>query len=150
MVNLYNYANSKTYYQTGSVYTCTKYGAYLVWQRGRGCCGDLAHLMCALVRAAGVPARYRHCQCPGFGHYWAMAYIPGSSSSYSTTGGGWVDMDLCNTWKIGSHYTITTTGYSYDLDVRMTTLTYSGGYNAGVTYCLDPWDYTKVRSGWNN
>jgi transglutaminase-like putative cysteine protease len=40
-------------------YLNTRYGAWKTLQLGRGNCCDHAHLMIALCRAAGIPARYR-------------------------------------------------------------------------------------------
>jgi peptidoglycan hydrolase-like protein with peptidoglycan-binding domain len=56
-----------------------------------GNCTDLSHLMIALLRAAGIPARYVNCSAVAFstlttGHVWVEAYVNGS----------WVRLDASN------------------------------------------------------
>ncbi|HOK72623.1 MAG TPA: pseudomurein-binding repeat-containing protein [Methanothermobacter sp.] len=68
-------------------YYNTRYGATGTLQyRSANCC-DHAHLVVALARAAGLPARYMHGICTfssgTYGHVWAQIYI----------GGAWYDAD---------------------------------------------------------
>ncbi len=50
------------------------------YSRSANCC-DMAHLVVALARAAGIPARYQHGTCTfssgTYGHVWAQLYVSG-------------------------------------------------------------------------
>ena len=52
-------------------YSDTKRGAVQTLIDKRGNCADQAHLLVALFRAAGIPARYVH----GTGHYWTQCRV---------------------------------------------------------------------------
>ena len=52
-------------------YSDTKKGAVKTLREKRGNCADQAHLLVALFRAAGIPARYVH----GTGHYWTQCRV---------------------------------------------------------------------------
>ena len=52
-------------------YSDTKRGAVQTLIDKRGNCADQAHLLVALFRAAGIPARYVHAP----GHYWTQCRI---------------------------------------------------------------------------
>ena len=54
-------------------YANTKKGALKTLHDGRGNCADQAHLLVALFRAAGIPARYVH----GTNHYWTQCQVNG-------------------------------------------------------------------------
>lgn len=76
-VAIFNYINDNTYY---SSYSNTQYGALGTWTRGYGNCADLTHLLIAVMRAAGIPARYVHGYCTFssgniIGHVWAEVYV---------------------------------------------------------------------------
>jgi len=63
-----------------SFYYNTKYGAVNALKGKVGNCVDHAHLVVALSRAAGIPARYAHGDCNfnsgnTYGHVWAQLYV---------------------------------------------------------------------------
>lgn len=70
-----------------SFYYNTKYGAVGTLESRTANCCDHAHLVVALARAAGLPARYKHGICTfssgTYGHVWSQIYI----------GGTWYDAD---------------------------------------------------------
>jgi Transglutaminase-like enzymes, putative cysteine proteases len=65
-----------------SFYYNTRYGAVGTLNAKTGNCVDTSHLVIALARAAGIPARYVHGYCKFssgtiYGHVWAQLYING-------------------------------------------------------------------------
>ncbi len=65
-----------------SFYYNTRYGAVGTLNAMTGNCVDTSHLMIALSRATGIPARYVHGKCTFssgnvYGHVWAQLYING-------------------------------------------------------------------------
>ena len=65
-----------------SFYYNTRYGAAGTLAKMTGNCCDTAHLLIALERAAGIPARYVHGYCrfssgKWYGHVWAQVYVKG-------------------------------------------------------------------------
>ena len=63
-----------------SFYYDTAYGATGTLSRGYGNCVDQAHVVVALARAAGIPARYEHGTCrfssgSTYGHVWAQILV---------------------------------------------------------------------------
>ena len=65
-----------------SFYYNSKYGALGTLKSRTANCADTAHLMVALERAAGIPARYNHGSCQftsgtWYGHVWAQVYVNG-------------------------------------------------------------------------
>ena len=63
-------------------YYNTLKGATGTLSAGGGNCVDTAHLLIALERAAGIPARYVHGNCQftsgsWYGHVWAIVYVDG-------------------------------------------------------------------------
>jgi len=88
-----------------SFYYNTKYGAVGTLNKMSGNCVDTAHLVIALSRAIGIPARYVHGDCyfkysgTWYGHVFAQLYINGKwyyadGTSYSNTLGHIVNWDL--------------------------------------------------------
>ena len=77
---IFNYVRDEITY---SFYANTKYGAVGTLNAGKGNCVDHAHLVIALCRAAGIPARYVHGKNCVFssglvtGHVWAQIYVDG-------------------------------------------------------------------------
>ena len=76
---LFDYANRKLVY---SGYYNTRYGAKGTLQREYGNCCDMAHVVVALMRTAGIQARYNHAKCyfsSGLvtGHVWAEVLVDG-------------------------------------------------------------------------
>lgn len=66
-----------------SFYYNTRYGAAGTLDRLEGNCVDLSHLLVALARSAGVPARYKYGNCffylsqHWYGHVWVNFYVNG-------------------------------------------------------------------------
>lgn len=65
-----------------SFYYNTKKGALGTLNSRSANCADTAHLVVALERAAGIPARYNHGTCKfssgnWYGHVWAQVYVNG-------------------------------------------------------------------------
>lgn len=77
---IYNYVRDDIAY---SYYANTRYGALGTLTAGKGNCVDEAHLVIALCRAAGIPARYVHGKGCTFssglvtGHVWAQVLVDG-------------------------------------------------------------------------
>lgn len=75
---IFNWVRDNTTY---SYYYNTKKGAVKTLNTLSGNCVDQTHLLIALSRAAGIPARYRHGTCNfsdgTFGHVWAQLYVDG-------------------------------------------------------------------------
>jgi transglutaminase-like putative cysteine protease len=82
-----------------------------------GVCQDFAHLAVAVLRSAGVPARYvsgyletrpppgrPRLQGADASHAWASAYVPGA---------GWVDLDPTNGKLIDDSYVVVAIGRDY-------------------------------------
>ena len=74
---IYNFVRDSISY---SFYYDTKYGAAGTLKSGTGNCVDQAHLVVALCRAAGLPARYVHGTCrfssgSTYGHVWAQVLV---------------------------------------------------------------------------
>jgi predicted nucleic acid-binding protein len=77
--NIFNWVRDSTDY---SFYYNTKYGALGMLQTLNGNCVDTTHLLIALERAAGIPARYisGNCQFSSgtwYGHVWAQIWVAG-------------------------------------------------------------------------
>jgi len=73
-----------------SFYYNTKYGAQGTLDAKTGNCVDTSHLLIALLRATGIPARYVHGYCQftsgnWYGHVWAQIYINGAWYSGDAT-----------------------------------------------------------------
>jgi transglutaminase-like putative cysteine protease len=77
-VAIYNYVRDKIGY---SFYYNTKYGAVGTLNKKTANCCDTAHLLIALERAAGIPARYVHVKAKFtsgvLGHVYAQVYVNG-------------------------------------------------------------------------
>jgi transglutaminase-like putative cysteine protease len=74
---IYNFVRD---YISYSFYYDTKHGAVGTLTAGSGNCVDQAHLVVALCRAAGLPARYVHGTCKfssgsTYGHVWAQVLV---------------------------------------------------------------------------
>jgi len=86
--NIFNWVRDNTEY---SFYYNTQRGALNTLDDRRGNCVDLTHLIVALSRAAGIPARYVHGSCTFlsgnvYGHVWAQLYVDGK----------WINADASN------------------------------------------------------
>ena len=78
---IFNYVRDQIAYED---YYDTKYGALGTLNRMMGNCADQAHLLIALLRTAGIPARYHHGQCTFSdgtitGHVWVEWTVDGSA-----------------------------------------------------------------------
>jgi hypothetical protein len=80
---IFNYVRDTISY---SFYYDTKYGAVGTLNAGTGNCVDHAHILVAMYRAAGMPARYVHGTC--------------TFSSGSTYGHVWAQVLVGNTWTV--------------------------------------------------
>ena len=73
---IFNYVRDTISY---SFYYDTRYGAVGTLNAGTGNCVDHAHLVVALSRAAGLPARYVHGTCTfssgTYGHVWSQVLV---------------------------------------------------------------------------
>ena len=74
---IYNFVRDSISY---SFYYDTHYGAVGTYNNGAGNCVDQAHLLVAMYRTAGLPARYVHGTCTfssgsTYGHVWAQVLI---------------------------------------------------------------------------
>jgi transglutaminase-like putative cysteine protease len=89
-----------------SFYYNTYYGAVGTLNAGTGNCVDTAHLLIALERAAGIPARYVHGYAQfssgsWYGHVWSEIFVDGrwivadASSNYNSFG-------AINNWNTGT------------------------------------------------
>ena len=77
-VAIFNWVNDNINYV---YYTESQQGAVTTLNKKSGNCCDTAHLLIALERAAGIPARYEHGYCKfssgWYGHVWAQVYVDG-------------------------------------------------------------------------
>jgi hypothetical protein len=76
---IYNWVRDNINY---AFYYNTKYGANGTLQKRLGNCCDIANLLVALARDAGIQARYEHGSCKftsgnWYGHVWAQVYVNG-------------------------------------------------------------------------
>ncbi len=103
-VAIFNYVRDNIGY---SFYYNTKYGAVGTINADTGNCVDTAHLVIALSRAAGLPAKYVHGTCQftsgnWYGHVWARIWVDGkwyaadATSSRNTFG-------VVNNWNTGTY-----------------------------------------------
>jgi hypothetical protein len=78
-VKIFNWVRDNINY---SFYYNTQKGALGTLNSRSANCADTSHLMVALMRAAGIPARYEHGNCKfssgnWYGHVWAQVYVNG-------------------------------------------------------------------------
>jgi transglutaminase-like putative cysteine protease len=95
---------------------------------GSGVCQDSAHLMLALCRAAGVPARYvsGHLLGEGGTHAWVEVIVADPAGARA------VALDPCNGRPAGKDYVTVATGRDYT-DVAPTSGTYTGSARGTLT-----------------
>jgi transglutaminase-like putative cysteine protease len=88
---------------------------------GRGVCQDHAHVMLALCRAVGVPARYvsGHLLGEGGSHAWVEVVVPDGAAARA------VAMDPCNGCRAGARHVPVAVGRDY-ADVPPTSGRYTG------------------------
>lgn len=112
-------------YQAGTTTVSTS--AVEAWRRGQGVCQDFVHLSLAVLRAAGVPARYvsgylhPHTEpevgepVKGQSHAWLEAWV-----------GDWLPVDPTNPGDVSERYVLVARGRDYG-DVPPLKGIYSGG-----------------------
>ena len=102
---IYNYVRDKISY---SFYYDTRHGAVGTLDAKSGNCVDQSHLLVAMFRTAGLPARYVHGTC--------------TFSSGSTYGHVWTQVLIGNTWTVADP---TSTRNSLGTIVNWNTKTFS-------------------------
>ncbi len=105
-VALFNWVTDNITY---SFYYNTKYGALGTLAAGTANCCDHSHLMVALARAAGIPARYQlgNCDFYGtgggwYGHVWAQLYVNGTWY-YADTISTLNTFGVINNWNLSTY-----------------------------------------------
>ena len=95
---------------------------------GRGVCQDAAHVMIALCRAIGLPARYvsGHLLGEGGTHAWVEVIVADAGAARA------VALDPCNGCRVGVEYLTVATGRDYT-DVAPTSGTYLGTARGNLT-----------------
>jgi transglutaminase-like putative cysteine protease len=100
----------------------------------RGVCQDLAHLMIALCRQRGVPARYVSgwlygpaTDGPAESHAWVEAHVPGA---------GWIEVDPTHPGRLDGHHVRVATGRDY-ADVPPLRGSYTGAPTSGMTVTVE-------------
>ncbi len=96
---IFNWVRNKTSYL---FYKNTRYGAVGEYAVKKGNCCDMAHLLNALYRAAGIPARYLHVNAKfssgTFGHVISQPYVDGKWLKADATDND-NTLDNCTNWK---------------------------------------------------
>jgi transglutaminase-like putative cysteine protease len=97
---------------------------------GRGVCQDAAHVMIALCRAIGLPARYvsGHLLGEGGTHAWVEVIVADAGAFAARA----VALDPCNGCRVGANYLTVATGRDYT-DVAPTSGTYAGTARGNLT-----------------
>jgi transglutaminase-like putative cysteine protease len=97
---------------------------------GRGVCQDAAHVMIALCRAIGLPARYvsGHLLGEGGTHAWVEVIVADADAGAARA----VALDPCNGCRAGANYLTIATGRDYT-DVAPTSGTYLGTARGNLT-----------------
>jgi transglutaminase-like putative cysteine protease len=95
---------------------------------GRGVCQDAAHVMIALCRAIGLPARYvsGHLLGEGGTHAWVEVIVAHAGAARA------IALDPCNGCRAGANYLTVATGRDYT-DVAPTSGTYLGTARGNLT-----------------
>jgi transglutaminase-like putative cysteine protease len=98
---------------------------------GRGVCQDAAHVMIALCRAIGLPARYvsGHLLGEGGTHAWVEVIVAADADADAARA---VALDPCNGCRVGANYLTVATGRDYT-DVAPTSGTYLGTARGNLT-----------------
>jgi transglutaminase-like putative cysteine protease len=108
--------------------TSTRTTAAEALAAGRGVCQDQAHVMLAVCREAGVPARYvsGHLLGEGGTHAWVEVLVADGDITRA------VALDPCNGCRVDARYLTVATGRDY-ADVAPTSGTYSGPARGRLT-----------------
>ncbi len=115
-------------YEDGATTTATTAAQALAL--GRGVCQDHAHVMLALCRAAGVPARYvsGHLLGEGGTHAWVEVLIPAAVGGRARA----VAFDPCNGCRAGLRHITVAVGRDY-ADVAPTSGFFTGDSQGSLT-----------------
>ena len=119
--------------------TDTRTSASAALAGGVGLCQDYAHIMVAMCRAAGVPARYvsGHMLGEGGSHAWAEVLVP-EGDAFATYG-----FDPTNRRRPGLDYLVVALGRDYS-DVPPTAGSFDAPYNGELT-CVKQAGLTRVE-----
>lgn len=103
-VNIFNFARDVEY----SFYFDTKRGAINTMNDRYGNCCDITHLLIALSRAAGIPARYINADCTfisgsRYGHIWAEVWFDGRWHTADASN-DINDFEVIRNWNTGTMY----------------------------------------------
>lgn len=116
-------------YESGATDVSTT--ARQAWELGRGVCQDFTHTTLALLRAAGIPARYvsgyLHCEEEAIGQT-----VTGESHAWvEYWSGDWRPVDPTNDRAVGGAHVIVARGRDY-ADVPPLKGLYAGGHSEGL------------------
>lgn len=116
-------------YESGATDVSTT--ARQAWELGRGVCQDFTHTTLALLRAAGIPARYvsgyLHCEEEAIGQT-----VTGESHAWvEYWSGDWRAVDPTNDRAVGGAHVIVARGRDY-ADVPPLKGLYAGGHSEGL------------------
>ena len=116
-------------YQKGATSTGTT--AAEAFALGAGVCQDYAHVMLAMCRALGIPARYvsGHMLGEGSTHAWVEVIVPHPTRSDVAVA---APFDPCHGRQPGAAYVTVAVGRDYD-DVAPTSGTYEGAFSNQLT-----------------
>ncbi len=119
--------------------TDTRTSAAAALGGGVGLCQDYAHIMIAMCRAAGVPARYvsGHMLGEGGSHAWAEVFVP-EGDAFAAYG-----FDPTNRRRPGLDYLVVAFGRDYS-DVPPTAGSFDAPYNGELT-CVKQAGLTRVN-----
>lgn len=116
-------------YESGATDVSTT--ARQAWEIGRGVCQDFTHTTLALLRAAGIPARYvsgyLHCEEEAVG----KAVVGESHAWVEYWSGDWRAVDPTNDRAVGGAHVIVARGRDY-ADVPPLKGLYAGGHSEGL------------------
>jgi transglutaminase-like putative cysteine protease len=125
-----SWVNQRVAYVPGA--TKVQTGAQEAWDMGQGVCQDMAHLTVALLREAGLPARY----VSGYLHPMADAEpgdeMEGESHAWvEYWNGEWIACDPTNLAQVGERHVVVATGRDYG-DVPPLKGIYRGAPNSSM------------------
>jgi transglutaminase-like putative cysteine protease len=105
----------------------------------QGVCQDFTHIMLALCRACGLPARYVSGFIPGEGymHAWVEALVPDARTGTCH----WEGFDPTHGRRSDAHYVAVATGRDY-ADVSPVT----GWFYGSAPGCLTSWTETVIQA----
>ncbi len=97
---MWNVMEYVTYVTDYDYYANSSRGALGVWRDKMGNCCDMGHLINAIARTLGIPARYSHWYCKftnsSEGHVWGTVYLPMAPNPNINNENGWIYADPVN------------------------------------------------------